>query len=234
MCKITHKQIRLSGAYFFQDHKVIFKHFSRKISHFQGRLQNQALFKTAFKFKHFSRSVGTMTSSYTAHSRLTGGMPPCGCLCGGSCGACGGIPGMGWCGGWWWPGMAGCCMPPYMSPGPGGCCIMGWRSGPRSGTPRSPLSSSVRWSVWDTSWMCCIMLGSARRAWTFLKVWTTNSHTTEIGSILLGSKHQGLYSLWRRRLISIGIPIINLRRSSDRLRFIVGIPIPVRRRLLSE
>ena len=28
--------------------------------------------------------------------------------------------------------------------------------------------------------------------------------------------------------------IINLRRSSDRLRFIMGIPIPVRRRLLSE
>ena len=44
----------------------------------------------------------------------------------------------------------------------------------------------------------------------------------------------GLYSLRRRRLISIGIPIINLRRSSDRLRFIMGIPIPVRRRLLSE
>ena len=44
----------------------------------------------------------------------------------------------------------------------------------------------------------------------------------------------GLYSLRRRRLISIGILIINLRRSSDRLRFIMGIPIPVRRRLLSE
>ena len=43
----------------------------------------------------------------------------------------------------------------------------------------------------------------------------------------------GLYSL-RRRLISIGIPIINLRRSLDLLRFIMGIPIPVRRRLLSE
>ena len=45
---------------------------------------------------------------------------------------------------------------------------------------------------------------------------------------------QGLYSLRRRGLISIGIPIINLRRSSDRLRFIMGIPIPVRWRLLSE
>ena len=46
----------------------------------------------------------------------------------------------------------------------------------------------------------------------------------------------GLYSLRRRRLSSIAIPIINLRRSSDRLRFIMGIlgiPIPVRRRLLS-
>ena len=40
---------------------------------------------------------------------------------------------------------------------------------------------------------------------------------------------QGLYSLRRRLLISIGIPITNLRRSSDRLRFIMGIPIPVRR-----
>ena len=38
----------------------------------------------------------------------------------------------------------------------------------------------------------------------------------------------------RHRIIGIGIPIINLRRSSDRLRFIMGIPIPVRRRLLSE
>ena len=45
---------------------------------------------------------------------------------------------------------------------------------------------------------------------------------------------QGLYSLRRRRLISIGIPILNLRRSWDRLRFIMGIPITVRRRLLSE
>ena len=44
----------------------------------------------------------------------------------------------------------------------------------------------------------------------------------------------GLYSLRRRRFISIGMPIIDLRRSSDRLRFITGIPIPVRRRLLSE
>ena len=45
---------------------------------------------------------------------------------------------------------------------------------------------------------------------------------------------QGLYSLKRRRLTGIGIPIINLRRSDDRLRFIMGTPILIRRRLLSE
>ena len=46
----------------------------------------------------------------------------------------------------------------------------------------------------------------------------------------------GLYSLRRRRLTgtSIGIPMVNLRRSDDRLRFIMGIPILIRRRLLSE
>ena len=38
----------------------------------------------------------------------------------------------------------------------------------------------------------------------------------------------GLYSLRRTRLIGIGIPMINMRRSSDRLRFIMRIPIPVR------
>ena len=48
------------------------------------------------------------------------------------------------------------------------------------------------------------------------------------------SEHLGLYSLRRRRLTSIGIPIINLRRSDDRLRFIMGIPILIRRCLLSE
>ena len=44
----------------------------------------------------------------------------------------------------------------------------------------------------------------------------------------------GPYSLRRRRLTGIGIHIINLRRSDDRLRFIMGIPILIRRRLLSE
>ena len=38
----------------------------------------------------------------------------------------------------------------------------------------------------------------------------------------------------RRRFTGIGIHIINLRRSDDRLRFMIGIPIPIRRCLLSE
>ena len=45
---------------------------------------------------------------------------------------------------------------------------------------------------------------------------------------------QGLYSLRKCRLTGIGITIINLRRSDDRLRFIMGIPTLIRRRLLSE
>ena len=44
----------------------------------------------------------------------------------------------------------------------------------------------------------------------------------------------GLYSLRRRRLTGIGISMINLRWSDDRLRFVMGIPILIRRRLLSE
>ena len=44
----------------------------------------------------------------------------------------------------------------------------------------------------------------------------------------------GLYSLRRRRLMGIGIPMINLRRSDGCLRFIMGIPILIRRCLLSE
>ena len=61
-------------------------------------------------------------------------------------------------------------------------------------------------------------------------------------SILLGADGEGLikqlrvgsYSLGRHRFIRIWIPIINLRRSSDRLRFIMGIPILIRRHLFSE
>ena len=50
--------------------------------------------------------------------------------------------------------------------------------------------------------------------------------------IILMHIPQGLYSLRKHRLVDIGIPITNLRRSSDRLRFVMGIPIPTRQRLL--
>ena len=39
---------------------------------------------------------------------------------------------------------------------------------------------------------------------------------------------QSLYLLRRHRLTGIGIPIINLRRSDDRLRFTMGIPVAKR------
>ena len=44
----------------------------------------------------------------------------------------------------------------------------------------------------------------------------------------------GHYLLKRCRLTGIEIPIINLRRSDDHLRFIMGIPISIRRCRLSE
>ena len=44
----------------------------------------------------------------------------------------------------------------------------------------------------------------------------------------------GLYSLKRKHLTGIGIPMINLRQSDDRLRFIMGILIPTRQCLLIE
>ena len=45
---------------------------------------------------------------------------------------------------------------------------------------------------------------------------------------LTASQFHGLFLLRGHRFIGIRIPIINLRRSSDRLRFKMGIPIPVR------
>ena len=38
---------------------------------------------------------------------------------------------------------------------------------------------------------------------------------------------QGFNTLRRHRLIGTGIPIINIRMSSDRLKFILGFPIPI-------
>ena len=81
-------------------------------------------------------------------------------------------------------------------------------------------------SLWEKD-LIQILLPCAHRHYYFLCQQICNVISND--SLLLG-----LYSLRRCCLISIGIPIINLRWSSDRLRFIMGIPIPVRRRLLSE
>ena len=50
----------------------------------------------------------------------------------------------------------------------------------------------------------------------------------------LWAQDMGLYSLRRHCLIIIGIPIINLRWSSDHVRLIMGIHIPIRQHLSSE
>ena len=92
--------------------------------------------------------------------------------------------------------------------------------------------------------------------WTFLKFffictwingWVNNREAGDLrrhrghnGVIVMARLLQcqwsimGLCSLRRHRLIGKGIHIINLRRSSDRHRFIMGIPLPIKRRLFSE
>ena len=65
-------------------------------------------------------------------------------------------------------------------------------------------------------------------------VWHTEK--LAMGYLLLVTQvsHKCLYSLKRHRLIGIGIPIRNLMRSSDGVRFIMGFAILVIRRRLSE
>ena len=66
-----------------------------------------------------------------------------------------------------------------------------------------------------------------------LPLWTSQNLTElQRENIMPNEDKLGLYSLRRRCLTGIGIPIINLRRSDDCLRFIMGIPILIRRRLL--
>ena len=82
---------------------------------------------------------------------------------------------------------------------------------------------------------CSLNCWSIRReseGWGCFCLCTINNLSN--GIFTIENIYQGLYSLRRRRLTGIGIPIINLRRSDDRLRFIMGIPILIRRRLLSE
>ena len=81
-----------------------------------------------------------------------------------------------------------------------------------------------------------------RIAWHCIPLYYSTLHFSEFHHILLHyfvqkTNHvwiqiQGLCLLRRRRFIGISIPIANLRRFSDRLKFIMGILISVRRCLL--
>ena len=75
-----------------------------------------------------------------------------------------------------------------------------------------------------------IWSGSLKCINRFRPITNINSSTDFHGEF----PYQGFYSLRRRRLTGIGIPMINLRWSDDHLRFIMGIPILIRRGLLSE
>ena len=63
-----------------------------------------------------------------------------------------------------------------------------------------------------------------------------DKYLVDLSYILLSAQSgaQGLHSLRRHCLIGIRIPIINLRRSSDRLRLIMVIPQHIRRCLFSN
>ena len=122
--------------------------------------------------------------------------------------------------------------------------VIKWKHFPRywpfvRGIHRSPVNSPHKgqWCralmfslicVWINGWVNNREAGDLRRY---------RAHYDVIVMVLVRggfNKIQVLYSLKRHRLIGIGIPIINLRRSSDRIKFVFGIPIPVSRCLLSE
>ena len=112
----------------------------------------------------------------------------------------------------------------------------------RKGHPIDFYSMSIQWSLLSGIWYTRYYLSY----WNWFKkyencicLWyhwsTLKSYILENRDILFNmSNTLGHYSLRKRRFTGIGIPIINLRRSDDRLRFIMGIPILIRRRFLSE
>ena len=92
--------------------------------------------------------------------------------------------------------------------------------------------------------------GSVWRWRTFLDLWSLRSNIPTLGTLrtryfghrvaslvlvtYLANHEHGLYSPTRYRIIEIGIPGINLRRSLYRLRLIMGISIPIWPRLFNE
>ena len=80
-----------------------------------------------------------------------------------------------------------------------------------------------------------LMMNNIRKLNFILKKWPSRLRVNRhLSSRINAPVLLGLYSLRKRRLTVIGIRIINLRRSDDRLGFIIGIHILIKRRLLSE
>ena len=77
-------------------------------------------------------------------------------------------------------------------------------------------------SPWLMSWLYCSNPSHQLFDYLWTDVFTDAPHP------------RPLFTKKTHFLISIGIPIINLRWSSDHLRFIMGIPIPMRRHLFSK
>ena len=95
------------------------------------------------------------------------------------------------------------------------------------------------WTSWNSYSAHNQIFGRAHYIYSSLGkmgIWESNIARADMSHVLtlLWIMLLDFYSLRRHRLTGIGIPIINLRRSDDRLRFIMGIPILIRRRLLRE
>ena len=71
-----------------------------------------------------------------------------------------------------------------------------------------------------------IEMGSWGSVHLAIQMFDTHSRGFETSLVL------GLYSLRRRRLTGIGIPTVSWRQPNDRLKFIVEIPLPIRRCLV--
>ena len=87
--------------------------------------------------------------------------------------------------------------------------------------PNFSLTLFKRCSVGKISWAA-----SCRTPRSFQLCPSTDINTSTCNSVL------GFYSLRKHHVIGVGIPIINFRRSSHRLRFLMGVSLPVMRCLL--
>ena len=105
--------------------------------------------------------------------------------------------------------------------------------------PTASLGLEQSYDCLDTSWVIIKDNGWNLPLFVHNKTWESVKHMHIYWNVLLVAalikkRNQGLYSLRRYHLIGIGILIINLRRSSDHLRSLMEIPIPIRQCLFSE